>query len=129
MVLTSIIFFRALPVHPDPEIRISGSRHPFFWIFRSRPICRAPEKPYLPKPYMGPIFCYWHILIQPLLLGAPLIDIVPSNEVIPDFRIRMNRSGSQKNYIYIKPHISYNWCFIKNFLRPLLLGAPLVNLS
>ena len=26
MVLTSIIFFRALPVHPDPEIRISGFR-------------------------------------------------------------------------------------------------------
>ena len=41
----------------------------------------------------------------------------------------MNRYGSEKNSIYIKPYISYNWCFINFFLRPLLLGAPLVNLS
>ena len=39
----------------------------------------------------------------------------------------MNRDGSEKKIVYIKPYISYNWCFINFFLRPLLLGAPLVN--
>ena len=41
----------------------------------------------------------------------------------------MNRYGSEKNSIYIKPYISYNWYFINFFLRPLLLGAPLVNVG
>ena len=41
----------------------------------------------------------------------------------------MNRYGSEKNSIYIKPYISYNWCFINFFLRPLLLGAPFVNVG
>ena len=41
----------------------------------------------------------------------------------------MNRYGSENFFIYIKPYISYNRCFIKNFLRPLLLGAPLVNVG
>ena len=45
----------------------------------------------------------------------------------PDFR--MNRDGSEKKIIYIKPYISYNSCFINFFLRPLLLGAPLVNVG
>ena len=47
----------------------------------------------------------------------------------PDFRIRMNRDGSEFFLIYIKPYISYNWCFINFFLGPLLLGAPLVNVG
>ena len=47
----------------------------------------------------------------------------------PDFRIRMNRDGSEKKNIYIKPYKSYNSCFINFFLRPLLLGAPLVNVG
>ena len=41
----------------------------------------------------------------------------------------MNRYRSEKKIIYIKPYISDNRCFIKNFLRPLLLGAPLVNVG
>ena len=48
---------------------------------------------------MGPIFCYWHILIQPLLLGAPFIEIVLCSKVIPDFRIRMNQDGSEKKLL------------------------------
>ena len=44
----------------------------------------------------------------------------------PDFRIRMNRDGSEKKITYIKSYISYNRYFIKNFVRPLLLGAPLL---
>ena len=47
----------------------------------------------------------------------------------PDFRIRMNRDGSEKKITYIKPYKSVNWCFINFFVRPLLLGAPLVNLG
>ena len=39
MILTSKIFFRALPVHPEPEIWISGSRS----------VCRAPKKILLAK--------------------------------------------------------------------------------
>ena len=93
MILTSKIFFRALPVHPDLEIRISGSRDPFLRIFRSRPIRRAPEKFLLATPYIDPIFCCWHILIQPLLLGAPFIEIVLCSKVIPDFRIGLNREA------------------------------------
>ena len=58
------------------------------------------KKFYLPKPYMGPIFCYWHILIQPLLLGAPFIEIVLCSKVIPDFRIRLNREGSEKFFTH-----------------------------
>ena len=46
----------------------------------------------------------------------------------PDIRIRMNRDGSEKKITYIKSYISYNRYFIKIFVRPLLLGAPLVNL-
>ena len=46
----------------------------------------------------------------------------------PDFRIRMNRDGSEK-ITYIKSYISYNLSFINFFVRPLLLGAPLVNLG
>ena len=56
------------------------------------------KKFYLPKPYMGPIFCYWHILIQPLLLGAPFIEIVLCSKVITDFRIRMNQESSERNF-------------------------------
>ena len=44
----------------------------------------------------------------------------------PDFRIRMNRDGSEKKITYIKPYKSFNCCFIKNFVRPLLLGSPLL---
>ena len=29
----------------------------------------------------------------------------------PDFRIRMNREGSEKKIIYIKPYIDYNFCY------------------
>ena len=47
----------------------------------------------------------------------------------PDFRIRMNRDGSEKKVTYIKSYMSYNWSFINFFVRPLLLGAPLVNLG
>ena len=47
----------------------------------------------------------------------------------PDFRIRMNRDGSEKKITYIKSYISYNRHFINFFVRPLLLGAPLVNLG
>ena len=54
MILTSKIFFRAIPVHTDPEIRISGSKDPFFTIFRSRPIRRAPKKFLLAKTMYGP---------------------------------------------------------------------------
>ena len=46
----------------------------------------------------------------------------------PDFRIRMNRDGSEKKNTYIKPYKSFNWCFINFFVRPLLLGAPLLIL-
>ena len=44
----------------------------------------------------------------------------------PDFRIRMNRDGSEIFFTYIKPYKSFNWCFINFFVRPLLLGAPLL---
>ena len=44
----------------------------------------------------------------------------------PDFRIRMNRDGSEKKITYIKPYKSFIWCFINFFVRPLLLGAPLL---
>ena len=44
----------------------------------------------------------------------------------PDFRIRMNRDGSEKKFTYIKPYKSFIWCFIIFFVRPLLLGAPLL---
>ena len=44
----------------------------------------------------------------------------------PDFRIRMNRDGSEKKITYIKPYKSFNWCFINFFVQPLLLGAPLL---
>ena len=44
----------------------------------------------------------------------------------PDFRIRMNRDGSEKKIIYIKPYKSFNCCFINFLVRPLLLGAPLL---
>ena len=44
---------------------------------------------------MGPIFCYWHILIQPLLLGAPLINVVLSSKLITDFWISTNWEGSE----------------------------------
>ena len=98
MVLASKNFFRALPVHLNLEIQISRFRDPFFQIFRSRSIRTAPKFFYLPKPYMGPIFCYWHILIQPLLLGAPFIEIVLCSKVIRDYRIWMNREGSEKNF-------------------------------
>ena len=54
MILTSKIFFRALLVHPDPEIRIYGSRDLFFWIFRSRSIHTALEKNLLAKTIYGP---------------------------------------------------------------------------
>ena len=47
----------------------------------------------------------------------------------PVFRIQMNRDGSEKKITNIKPYKSFNWCFINFFVRPLLLGAPLVNLS
>ncbi len=47
----------------------------------------------------------------------------------PDFRIRMNPDRSEKKITYIKPYKSFIWCFIDFFVRPLLLGAPLVNLS
>ena len=47
----------------------------------------------------------------------------------PDFRIRMNRDGSEKKITYIISYMSYNWSFINFFVRPLLLGAPLVNLG
>ena len=47
---------------------------------------------------MGPIFCYRHILIQPLLLGAPLINVVLCSKVIRDFWICMNWEGSEKNF-------------------------------
>ena len=40
----------------------------------------------------------------------------------PDFRIRMNRDGSEKKITYIKPYKSFIWCFINFFVRPLLLG-------
>ena len=46
--------FRALPVHPDPEIWISGSRNPFFWIFRSRSIRTGVEKNLLAKTIYEP---------------------------------------------------------------------------
>ena len=100
MILTSNFFFRALRVHPDPdpdpEIRIVGFRFPDLGIRFSGysdpdQSVGLPKKFYLPKPYMGPILCYWHILIQPPLLGVPLIDLVLSSKVIPDFRIGMNR--------------------------------------
>ena len=107
----------------DPEIRISGSgwtgralkkiSEPSQFIQKSRfpdlGICFSGysdpdqsvglrKKFYLPKLFMGPIFCYWHILIQPFLLEAPFIEIVLCSKVIPDFRIQMNREGSEKNY-------------------------------
>ena len=41
----------------------------------------------------------------------------------------MHRDGSEKKITYIKPYISYDWSFIIFFLRPLLLGAPLVNVG
>ena len=44
----------------------------------------------------------------------------------PDFRIRMNRDGSEKKITYIKPYKSFSWCFINFFVRPLLLWAPLL---
>ena len=44
----------------------------------------------------------------------------------PDFRIRMNRDGSEKIFTCIKSYISYNLSFINFFVRPLLLGAPLL---
>ena len=51
----------------------------------------------------------------------------------PDFRIRMNRDGSEKKITYIKSYKSFNksfnFCFITFFVQPLLLGAPLVNLG
>ena len=33
----------------------------------------------------------------------------------PDFRIRMNRDGSEKKITYIKPYKSFNYCFINFF--------------
>ena len=53
---------------------------------------------------MVPIFCYWHILIQPLLLGAPLINEVLSSKVITDFWICMNWDGSE-NFFTSQNHI------------------------
>ena len=42
----------------------------------------------------------------------------------PDFRIGMNRDGSEIFFTNIKPYKSFNWCLINFFVRPLLLGAP-----
>ena len=41
----------------------------------------------------------------------------------------MNRDGSKKKNTYIKSYISYNLSFIIFFVRPLLLGAPFVNVG
>ena len=43
----------------------------------------------------------------------------------PDFRIRMNRDGSEKK-TFITSDMSYNLSFIIFFVQPLLLGAPLL---
>ena len=45
----------------------------------------------------------------------------------PDFRIRMNRDGSEKKITYIKSYMSYNWYFINLFVRPILLGAAILE--
>ena len=78
---------------PDLGIRFSGYSDPDQSV-------GLRKKFYLPKPYMDPIFCCWLIWIQPLLLGAPFIEIVLCSKVIPDFQIQMNREGSGKNYTY-----------------------------
>ena len=69
---------------------------------------------YSPEPYMGPIFCFWYILIQPLLLGAPLINVVLSSKVITEFWICMNWEGSEKNFNY-KNHVWPHLLFLTNF--------------
>ena len=55
---------------------------------------------------MGPIFCFWLILIGPLLLGATLIDIVLSRKVIPDFQIQMNQEDSEWEYLILPTYSS-----------------------
>ena len=47
----------------------------------------------------------------------------------PDFWIRMNQEGSEKKITYCNMYMNYHFFFTKIFVRPLLLGAPLVNLS
>ena len=88
---------RPVPPHPDQEIWISGFREFTCLDIQIQINPWGSENfLYLSKPYMSPIFCYWHILIQPLLLGAPLIYIVLRNEVI--------QGGSEKN-LFILNHI------------------------
>ena len=63
---------------------------------------------------MDPIFCYWHILIQPLLLGAPFIKIVLCSKVIPDFRIRMNWQALKK-FLLVKIIYGLRFLLLTNF--------------
>ena len=64
--------------------------------------------------------------VRPLLLGTPLL-IENRKTGFPDFRIRMNRDGSEKKITYIKSYMSYNWYFINLFVRPILLGAAILE--
>ena len=100
MILTSKFFFRAVPVHPDPEFGFPDLGICFSEYSNPDQSVGLWKKFYLPKPYMGPIFCYWHILIQPLLDRAPFIEIALCTKVIPDFRIRMNRDGSENIFTF-----------------------------
>ena len=67
-----------------------------------------------------------NFFVRPLLLGAPLL-IENRKTGFPDFRIRMNRDGSEKKITYIKSYMSYNWYFINLFVRPILLGAAILE--
>ena len=54
MILTSKIFFRALPGHPNPEIQISGFKGPVFPDIQFQSIRRAPKNFLLAKTICGP---------------------------------------------------------------------------
>ena len=96
MVLASKKNFGAVQIDLDLKIWKNGSLNLEIRISGFRWTGRALEKILLAKTIYGPHLCCWHIWIQPLLHGAPFIDLVLCSKVIPDFRIRMNREGSEK---------------------------------
>ena len=53
----------------QPLLLVRGLEHPG----RPRGTLYSPRKLYLPKSYMGYLFCYYNFFVRPPLLGGPLV--------------------------------------------------------
>ena len=106
LILASKIIFGAVQTDPDP----SGSFGAYFSRFLDPDqSIWLTENFCMLKPYMGSNFCSQHILIGPLLLGAPLINVVLCSKAILNFWIWIRPQGSEKLYLS-KSYMGYHFC-------------------